>query len=166
MSGLKGTIPPMDRGGGEQKAPPKPKRRIKPPPKPPRRGTPIGAPTNAQRRANAGKATPVKPAWNHSKRGWSVGRDIAANIERAGGAPNTATATKSRGELSQAEADKRRSQITADARLRKAYMWQKEAALRKDWNTVKLWNVWGEGETKGNAPHILEKKWKYSLTSI
>ena len=45
----------------------------------------------------------------------------------------------------------------------KAHMWQKEAKLRKDWNTVKLWDVWSEGETKGNAPHILEKKWKAAL---
>ena len=88
MAALTGTVPSMDRGGGEQKAPPKPQRRR-------RQGVPIGAPTNAQRRANAGKATAVKPAWNHSRRGWSVGRDIAAHIEAAGGAPNTATATKS-----------------------------------------------------------------------
>ena len=105
----------------------------------------------------------MKPAWNHSKRGWSVGRDIAVNIEASGGAPNTATATKSRGELSQAEADKRRDKITSSGRLRKAWMWIEEARKRNDRHTFNLWNIWGEGQGKGEPPHILDKKWKAAL---
>ena len=185
-----GTIPPLSERGGESKLPPtkvkkriihipaaavrvvnrappkKPSRRQRPPAKPQRRrGSPIGAPTNAQERATAGKSTlNRKPAWNHSRRGaWSLGKDIAAHIESRGGAPDAATAAKMRGNVSPAIIKEKTRKLKLTSRMRKAKREQEDAVLRKDYALLTIWNDYVRAYNADAEDSILDARWERAL---